>query len=583
MELKILGWEYKAIRAIDELEISLKKSGASQPYKSNLILMPNGVGKTTTIELLRAIFDGEAKNWSEEKVKSYCPPNSGISEGQFKVKTYLDGNKMILGIELDYDTGEARYFNTSPGVPGGLEYGELPPEIKDSFTSEFVRRFIFDGELAEDILENQKNEAEETIEILYSLDRIRELKTATVDRIVEDYQEQNLEETNTKTQKGLSKLESKKSEAEEKLDELKEERDKLRDKIKTKKDKRNDIDEKIDKQMEEDEELKEEYNQSKLRKEELEGEIKSLTTEALHLGRDPFYLHERIADRLTRLSENMQTLQLPRTTSEEFFHELAESPECICGREIGKEESEFIKQKASNYLSEDNVGVLNEIKTALRNRDFSSKLSEKLDKLKNLRQELQSVNNEIDRIVAEREKKGDTKTEELRKEKDDLSEEIQNAQNRLDRLTSKEFEEWGSSLNWRNNIPLCEKKVDDLTEKWHEAGNTLEFAEKADFVETVLQKIEKKTLKKLKKRVLRKSNEKISKIIQTEDIEIKSIDGYLELEQRGGASVGQSLAIAYSFLGSMFEDSVHTVPFVVDSPANPLDVNGHLKVQCLDT
>ncbi|MPN43607.1 hypothetical protein SDC9_191167 [bioreactor metagenome] len=80
------------------------------------------------------------------------------------------------------------------------------------------------------------------------------------------------------------------------------------------------------------------------------------------------------------------------------------------------------------------------------------------------------------------------------------------------------------------------------------------------------------TLKKLKLKIQSDTNTKIKHIIKNDSILVDGIDGHLRLLDRKGVSMGQTLAIAYSFLGSMFDNSSHQLPFVVDSPAGSLDL-----------
>ena len=69
MKIQILGWEYINIRRINNLTVDLTK-GNSIPHQISLIMMPNGTGKTTTINLMRAVLDGSALDWDEDKVRS---------------------------------------------------------------------------------------------------------------------------------------------------------------------------------------------------------------------------------------------------------------------------------------------------------------------------------------------------------------------------------------------------------------------------------------------------------------------------------------------------------------------------------
>lgn len=65
----------------------------------------------------------------------------------------------------------------------------------------------------------------------------------------------------------------------------------------------------------------------------------------------------------------------------------------------------------------------------------------------------------------------------------------------------------------------------------------------------------------------------VEKFIEKEHdfIEIDNIDRYIKLKERSGASQGQTLGIAYCFLGTLFEDSELEFPFIIDSPTGSMD------------
>lgn len=60
-------------------------------------------------------------------------------------------------------------------------------------------------------------------------------------------------------------------------------------------------------------------------------------------------------------------------------------------------------------------------------------------------------------------------------------------------------------------------------------------------------------------------------MIKDDDIEIEDINKYIKLKNRDGASEGQTLGIAYCFLGTLFEDAELEFPFVIDSPTGKMD------------
>ena len=51
------------------------------------------------------------------------------------------------------------------------------------------------------------------------------------------------------------------------------------------------------------------------------------------------------------------------------------------------------------------------------------------------------------------------------------------------------------------------------------------------------------------------------------------------MKNRKAVSEGQTLAIAYSYIGSLFDESSFRFPFVIDSPAVSLDLSVRKKYQ----
>ncbi|KOF08632.1 hypothetical protein AC739_19300, partial [Planococcus glaciei] len=133
-------------------------------------------------------------------------------------------------------------------------------------------------------------------------------------------------------------------------------------------------------------------------------------------------------------------------------------------------------------------------------------------------------------------------------------------------------------LSWNNNLYLCEEAFKEAEAKVAEATNTMLLKRKAEKVKIYLKEIEELALTKLKIRIINDTNTKLEKIVRTENIIVERIDGHLKLLNKDGASEGQSLAIAYSYLGSLFAASDHQLPFVVDSPAGSLDLDVRREV-----
>ena len=66
MKIELLGWSSVGLRCPD-VEIQLTMHGKVAPV--SLIQMPNGTGKTTTLDMLMATLNGVAEKWTPEKVR----------------------------------------------------------------------------------------------------------------------------------------------------------------------------------------------------------------------------------------------------------------------------------------------------------------------------------------------------------------------------------------------------------------------------------------------------------------------------------------------------------------------------------
>lgn len=576
MHVEILKWIYKGIRGVQNLEIQVTKN--QNPYHTSLIMMPNGTGKTTTITLLRAIFDGTAEKWNEEMVRDFNPGTLNVKFGKFTVQLRIDEEIYWVELQLDYMLGKASYKTSRAGKSGGLESGHhLPEMVKHVFTKEFVKRFIFDGELANSILKSNSDEAERAIKYLYHLNRLDETRKK-IEEIVLEQQKHN-EKTTTKTEQGLSKLRSNydsyvatKNLLEKRIEE------KQQKLTRSQQDYKETI-EQISLFENDNEELI--YLSKKMEKEKNDShiEVKDKTTRLLEDFRNPNFLSSTIANRLTSLSDRMQQLKLPKTMSRQFFEELAEQDHCICGRTIEEEQKFTIKNNAQDYLAEDQIGVINAIKSAVRDRHFNPILNKEIANLKDAIRLRNKVKNDWERLQIKKEEMGSDELRELLEQKRTVEKTIDSLQAEIKLLTTKDQKMiMLNNLRHFENITVCEKRLKEAKAKLAEATNTLKLLKGADRVKSYLEQIQNHALNKLKSKIKDETNEKLSQIIQIEKIQVQEIDRHLVLRNKKGTSVGQSLAIAYSYLGSLFHESTHQLPFVVDSPAGALDLHVRREV-----
>lgn len=572
MKMSILEMEYKNIRKIDKLKLSFFKPDGST-YKTSFVMMANGAGKTTTITLLKALLDGTAANWGSEKVKSFRPqkPTNNSDTGEFSVTVEFDEKKYKYFLGLDYAQGKASIDTLF--TPHGRESSlHFPESFKGIFTSEFVSRFIFDGEQVEKSMDSSSSEAEEMIKTLYKLDEFDKI-IATNRRILTEIQNINGSRGSDSSLSNLRSRHNKVKETLRKLNEQdKEYRNKLEAHLKQKGEKERQRD-KIDRKYEQ---LNNEKNDILRQLSDNKNEIESTISEILSLTKSPYLLNKKLCDRMVNFREGMTRLKLPKSSSKDFFVELANSSECVCGRCIGSAERNTILKNAERYLGSDQQTVLNIIKGCLLNCKFDDRLSLSFDKLSELVEKDNKLNNQ--RIQNEENliKAGGKEAQELKGQIDKLSEAIGAFQANIKTIESRDDSD--ETLNEDNNLYVAGQRAEYYENEIAKATNTNEALQRKEIVEKLILSIKERSTAELKKQIISKSNEKLKAVITDDNIEIVSIDKFIKLKGRNGASEGQTLGVAYCFLGTLFEDSELEFPFVIDSPTGKMDLEKRAAV-----
>jgi DNA repair exonuclease SbcCD ATPase subunit len=567
MNLRIEEIQYENIREFKDLEIDFTKANQNDVHHISLVQMPNGTGKTTTMQLIRQLILGV--ELPEAEVYDY-EPDFDASEGEFMIGFRSGSDRFRVHMHLDYDVGTVHYTHSYPQREGGGKNNGhfMPMELDSALTENFVDLFVFNGELTDEFIETSENKAEAALKIVNRLDRI-EGQRDLVETVVEKRRGES--EEDTETEQGLKMARTNLRKRENKLTELNKKRDSLQSaiedhdkKIKEKKKKRDDIIAKEGDKLDE-------YKEYESEIQNLRSELNTSSAEILDDMRRPSKLSNEMRDNFVDLLDHMTVLQLPKSTSQEFFTELAESKQCLCGREITESEREAILSNADDYLSDEDIGVLNTLKEQLRNTaepiDFESKLQDLADTRKKLKQtEMKQQQLDLD-------------DPELEQKKQDLTEEIENERNARDNkkrkieylTTDDKGEREAKNLNWKKNIPAAKREVTKYKNKVEEATGTVKFSKQADKLEDILNDFVLKCLYSLKEEQIENTNERLSEILKLSEVQIESIDESIKLKNQSGSSEGQSLAVAYAYLSTLFENSEVDMPFVIDSPAVSLD------------
>jgi hypothetical protein len=288
---------------------------------------------------------------------------------------------------------------------------------------------------------------------------------------------------------------------------------------------------------------------------------------------------------LHALGGKLTRLKLPKTISAEFFFELAEQPECVCGRHITATECNAIRERAHLYLAEDQIAVINKMKLALRESvGDDTELSALATSLTTKLKDLQRNKTALDRLELDRIESGDTELEQLRTLLRSLDAEMESIDAHLERLTTKDpSRQKALRVDEKTNLPLCEAELDRCQKTLATITKTRTFMFQGERVREILDQINGLALDRLRERLRTATNEKLAQFVPTEALRVARIGGALELESPGlaaksGVSEGQSLAVAYAFLTSLLTQAPYILPFIVDSPAVSLDTRVRREV-----
>jgi DNA sulfur modification protein DndD len=308
---------------------------------------------------------------------------------------------------------------------------------------------------------------------------------------------------------------------------------------------------------------------------EAEISVTRLSSRIVEEMRNPHALAKEFATSLTLLKNNLDSLKLPDSTSRQFFAELLEEDDCICGRPLNAATRKAITERSESYLGEDEFGVLNSIKASIGElgadgSDSSSKsLEEALDQLSQATKVRGELQTERRALEEEQLSQGDVDLAEGKEKLDAARASLSAAEDQQQEHDRDANEDDDEDTNC---IKSLEQQVKDAAEEYAEATETIILKRKTELVRELLEAAQSSARTKIRKMLVKESNERIKALLQRSPVVIDDIQDSLLLKNQRAASAGQTLSIGYAFLATLFSRKEHNLPFVVDSPAGALDL-----------
>ncbi|EDX75550.1 hypothetical protein MC7420_1468 [Coleofasciculus chthonoplastes PCC 7420] len=570
LQLTLLGWSASGLRCPDH-QVHLCPENSTTPYPVTLVQMPNGTGKTTTLNMLRATLSGAAREWNSQKIREFQRSGDSTQSGQFVVRLGMDDNLLTFELNLDFIQRKVAY-RTSSSHSYGIRDGFLPPrEIKKFLNPEFVNLFVFDGELANTLLNPKQTRARDAIDSLFQLSLLE--KAA---HHFQDNWERHAQNSSSKSTQGLTRRQNNLNRLKIKRDKIKIERDALQVQQSQLKLARQEAEKDYDQALGKDQNIGTRLQTIKVQFDQAEKVVEREVEKTTEKMRDPQRIIPGLAASLINLKANLDRLKLPTSTSKEFFEELAEAQECVCGRQMDDVTRQAVRDRAMQYLGEDEVGVLNRIKSDIADycggnpEQYHQDFQEQVQGLQKVIRTRDEFKTELRSLEEERLKQGDSELEAKKQHLDQLREQLDQCNQRLEEIERSPHSKPSEDTDCLKELEfLIRKAEDDVAEVTH----TLTLKRKTEIVRCILNQAHEHAREELRKIMIEETNQRITQLLSRDPVRLEDIQHSLKLQGRSGASVGQTLSVSYAFLATLFNRSNHQLPFIVDSPAGALDLN----------
>ena len=568
MQINLAGWASSGLRCPD-VEISLL-SDSGEPAEVALVQMPNGTGKTTTLAMLRATLTGSATEWNPDKVREYRRPGADNDGGQFRVTVLVDGRPLTIELILDFEDGSALYRTTTPGSGGVVGRWKPPPSMLKFLTPEFLSLFIFDGEFADRLLAQDAGYADQAIDALcqlYLLDQVAE--------VAEDQWQRRTSQGGPKTATGLAKFHTQRDALRKRKADLVKARDRAQKKIDEDAIAIADLKKKIADRLSSVETTQSQHAEAQLALQSANSDVSRASAEVMALVRKPLALHPSFSVALVDLKENLDHLKLPENTSAQFFSDLVEEPDCICGRPMNEVAKNEITKRSKGYLDYEESGTINALKkdidmfvSASGEASANDQLQSALADLATARREQRGADQVLRALAKKLIDAGDEQLKTWEATLETKVADFEKCKDLLREINAPSEEETGGPIM---SIKLVDKKLNEVGEKIAKITQTVALKEQTDLLNAILARAAELAREQIRGDLIAESNNRLEVVLANDPLRISRIDKSLHLANQAGASVGQKLSVGYTFLMSALSRGNNDFPLVVDSPANPID------------
>ncbi len=612
LECRIKGIEWKWIASIDENKWDSNKNGKNS---IEIIMMRNGSGKTTTLELLQHLFAGIPLNKSSTPVQIDRSRYRGLSsydngeleesevvQRELAITIEINQENWMLMYKFDDDEDSAEIHTRSPDGEYSTEYN-MPSSFSNVFknnlplcqaifidaTDEKRTHTLMDRETLDDMIQRLSNikilniVREERIPRLIEQIRKEAKNTATAKQ--KEDSEQQLKVVNTR----IEKLE----------DLLKEEKNKLETKEADLK-----INEEIIRNLRSQSKNAEKYKSKESELKVAEDQRRNAAKDLLEALFVPGNLPNGIFNPIKNYYAELAKERIPESIAEEYLDAILERGKCICGSVIhkGEELEKCILNERRRSMGMPILSDVYSMKAAIRSANKLSDLDLLKKRIKGLNTRVDEISTDLDNLGGKetgnvlekmREAAGNAKGFErdivqlkkniVMRSETDMPIIRQNRKKWVGKSMKSDSTpsvKRGAIKDDCNNIYWAKRIKKVIEDKLSAIAGIEDTQNAANCLSDLLEHIEQKVTTRLQQTLLDETKENLKKFNLQGGLDVKNFTNGITLEytafnvkrEQNTASTGENLAILMGFSESLGSIMDVQIPLVIDNPVKGSDL-----------
>ena len=594
-------------REFEDVKINLKEG-------QNFILMRNGYGKTSMLDAIHSIYTGELltngirNGWENISAAKYNNKFTKSDKNFSSVKLEIEinnknGEAAIWKVwqKWDHKKGENTFQTEVPGE--GLEDGWLlPRDFSKKFGGKiaFADLFVFDAEKARENIENQKGEqVEEAFIEITNTSRIYDLvhhERGDMEQLYSDeLEKRSLTHLDTASKNYSSWL----IKVKKQIKETQEWKTTLTIKINSNRKELKKWEKAYDALGKADEKASKEERRLNKKDRGEKAKQKEKTRELLEYLGNPSNLPNKQWKDAHEIHRLMFVLKIPEGVGRVFFKDLCNSDTCVCGEEMSSKMKKHIEERADEYLEDDTLILVKKMQGIVQENKDGDKgidIFELKEEIKIIRRNIRKIRDDLIEIR----KKFNPKIQEDRKKLtvkiQKMKEEIKKQVEKLEIIESTDVNriralKWDKgclkdsdtlfALNsWENkvdNLMTLERIKKTLEKKVNTTEDLLNLKNGQDLAQIILTMAGDEVRNdyiKIAEEILDESFRKFP-VGEGYGLRLNKEKGVIFLDrnedEQDEASVGMTVAAAYSLVSAMSEVGGISVPLIIDSPTTGCD------------